>query len=229
MMTEPYFSPQGTIPLITLPLSALEAMISRRRLLQSLSLGQFEDRFISLARSLLSSSSANATSNSSFSSNNISTILVTSPPVTQQLTPSVSPDTVLLTLALASISNLSLSNDLLSSAQSSTDTALDALSDALQNKEDLYTSILSYLFSTQEAFYQAELASLDQATQVSSLALNATSQSLVALLNAATKLVFMLSQASSQSLDLSSEKILESYGASSLRWEKENLLLDFKC
>jgi hypothetical protein len=76
---------------------------------------------------------------------------------------------------------------------------------------------LSSFFSTQDGFSQSKLASLNQATQVSARALNATSQSLVSLLEAAAKLVFTLSQASMQSLDLSTQKVLETYGATSLR------------
>lgn len=207
---------QGTIPQLALPQSAMDAMISTRRSLQAQ--GTFKDRLFSLARSLLSTSSNNASASLPNASGLNSSILVMSPPVKQPLTPSVSPDTILLALILAATTNLSLSSDSLSSAASLYGQSLDSLMEALQAKEDLYRSSLSSFFSSEDKASVAELAALDRARQATAQSLNATTQSLIDLLNAATKLIYQQSQASmSQSLDLSSELILETYGVNSMR------------
>ena len=211
-----FYQMQGTIPQVTLPQSVLDAMISRRRSLQAQ--GIFEDRLFSLARSLLSTSSNSSSSSPPSACGLNSSIFAMLPPVRQQLTPSVSPGTVLLALILASTSNLSLSSNSLSLAESSYGQSLDSLMEALQAKDDLYRSSLSSFFSSEDKASVAELAALDQASQATAQSLNATTQSLVDLLDAATKLVYQQSQASmSQSLDLSSELILETYGINSMR------------
>ena len=208
---------QGTIPQLSLPQSALNAIMSKRR--RSLQIqGIFEDRLFSLARSLLSASGNTSNSSLPNTSGLNSSILVMSPPVTQQLTPSVSPGTILLALILAATTNLSLSSDSLSSAASSYGQSLDSLMEVLQAKDDLYSSSLSSFFSSEDKASAAKLAALDQARQATAQSLNATTRSLIDLLDAATKLVYQKAQASmSQSLDLSSELILETYGVNSMR------------